>query len=206
MFKIIEPIINDINNTKYNNIKNKEKLEEYNLENENIKLESSVEIRACKFSNIIFDKSEIKFTNLEDSIFINCDLSNINFIDTSFYRVKFINCKLVGTNFIDCDINNLIIEDSMCDLINIAGTKLKNIKLSNSNFKESTFMECIIKNAIITDINFNKSEILNTPLKDIDLSSNNLEGISTDLNSIKGMIINYYQAMDLIGLLGVKIK
>jgi len=122
------------------------------------------------------------------------------------YRVKFINCKLVGTNFIDCELNNIIISDSMCNLINIAGCKLKNIKLANSNFKESTIMECNIKNMIVDSINFNKSDIINTPLKDIDFSNSKIDGISTDLNSIKDMIINYYQAMDLVGLLGVKIK
>ena len=202
MFKIEEPELNNLTSIKYSD---NEKLEQFYLENENIKL-NNIDINTCKFSGIVFDKTDIKFGNIEDVLFINCDLSSVSFLDSYLYRVKFINCKLVGTNFIDCDITHLIINDSMCNLINIAATKLKNIKLVNSNFKESTIMECNIKNTLIDNINFSRSEIIKTPLKDIDLSSSNIEGISTDLNSIKGMIIDFEQSMDLIGLLGVKIK
>ena len=55
-------------------------------------------------------------------------------------------------------------------------------------------------------LNFNNSDFINTSLKDIDLSNSNIEDISLDLNCIKGAIISLEQTMDLIGLLGVKIK
>ena len=206
MFKIDEPKINDLIDIKYNDVEIKEKLENYNFVNENIKLDKNIEINYCKFNGIIFDKVDIKYGNIEDVEFINCDLSNVSFIDTSMYRVKFINCKLLGTNFIDLKINDMIIEDSMCNLINISSCKLKNIKLHNSNFKESTIINCELKNILINDINFSNSEIVNTPLKGIDFSNSNLERLKTDLNSIKGIIIDYYQMVDLIGLLGIKIK
>ena len=206
MFKIDEPKINDLINIKYNDVETKEKLENYNFVNENIKLEKNVEINNCKFNGIIFDKVYIKYSNIEDVDFINCDLSNVNFIDTSMYRVRFVNCKLLGVNFIDLNINNMIIENSMCNLINISSSKLKNIELNNSNFKDSTIINCELKNISINDINFSNSEIVNTPLNGIDFSNSNLERIKTDLNSIKGMIIDYYQMVDLIGLLGIKIK
>ena len=40
----------------------------------------------------------------------------------------------------------------------------------------------------------------------MDLSTSNIEGIKIDSYSLRGAIIDTYQAMDLIGLLGVKIK
>ena len=206
MFKISAPQLNNLINIKYNDIPKKEKLEKYIIDNENIKLDQNVEIKVCKFNGVIFDKINIKFGNIEDVEFINCDLSNISFMDTTFFRVKFTNCKLFGANFIDCNFDNIVISDCMCNLINIASLKIQNTKIVNSNLIESRIMSCNLKNIIIDNVNFTHSEIINTPLKDIDLSNSNLSGINTDLNSIKGIIINSYQAMDLIGILGVKIK
>ena len=43
-------------------------------------------------------------------------------------------------------------------------------------------------------------------MKDVDLSSSFIDGITISLEDIKGAIINEYQAINLIGLIGVKIK
>lgn len=206
MFKISNPELNNLEKIKYEDIENNYNLENLCIENEKIILDTNVVIKSCKFNGVVFDKLDIKFGTLEDVEFINCDLSNVNFMDTTFFRVKFENCKLFGTNFVDSDFDNVIIKDSMCNLINIAGLKIQNSKLTNSNFKESRIMTCILKNIIIENIDLSKSDIIDTSLKDIDLSSSNINNIKTDLESIKGCIINFEQSMDLIGLLGVKIN
>lgn len=206
MFKISNPELNNLVSFKYKEIKNNYKLENIYIENENIKLDTNVEIKSCKFNGVVFDEVNIKFGKLEDVEFINCNLSSLGFMDTTFFRVKFENCKLFGTNFVDSDFDNVIIKDSMCNLINIAGLKIQNSELTNSNFKESRIMSCTLKNIIIEDVNLSKSDIIDTSLKDIDLSSSNTDSIKVDLKSIKGVIINFEQAIDLIGLLDVKIK
>lgn len=206
MFKISNPELNALESVKYKEIKNNYKLENIYIENETITLDTNVVIKSCKFNGVVFDKTDIKFGNLEDVEFINSDLSNLNFMDTTFFRVKFENCKLFGTNFIDSDFDNVIIKDSMCNLINIAGLKMQNSKLTNSNFKESRIMSCTLKNNIIENIDLSKSDIIDTSLKDIDLSSSNISNIKIDLKSVRGVVINFEQSMDLIGLLGVKIK
>jgi hypothetical protein len=40
----------------------------------------------------------------------------------------------------------------------------------------------------------------------LDFSDSIIEGIAIDIEDIKGATINQFQAMDLIGLLGVKVK
>lgn len=206
MFKISNPKLNNLEKIKYEDIENNYNLENFFIENENIILDTNVVIKSCKFNGVVFDKLDIKFGTLEDVEFINCDLSNVNFMDTTFFRVKFENCKLFGTNFVDSEFDNVIIKECMCNLINIAGLKIQNSMLTNSNFKESRIMSCILKNNIIENIDLSKSDILDTSLKDIDLSSSNISNIKIDLKSIKGAVINFEQSMDLIGLLGVKIK
>ena len=206
MFKIDEPVLVNLNTIKYSELSKKEILKDYVFNNENIKLDKNVEIKRCKFDGIIFDEVNIKFGTLEDVEFINCDLSNLTFIDAHIFRVSFKNCKLFGINFIDTTLNNVIIEDSMCSMSNFTGVKIHNSKIRDSNFKSSNIENGELKNIIIDRVNFSSSSFIKTPLKDIDLSNSNIEEINIDLNCIKESIISLEQTMDLIGLLGVKIK
>ena len=45
-----------------------------------------------------------------------------------------------------------------------------------------------------------------TSLKNIDLSDSVIEGIAISIDDIKGALINQFQAIDLLYLIGVKIK
>lgn len=206
MFKINEPILDNLKSLKYSDINKKEILKDYIFNNENIELDKNVEIKRCKFDGIIFDEVSIKFGTLEDVEFINCDLSNLTLIDTHIFRVSFKNCKLFGTNFIDTTLDNIVIEDCMCSMVNFTGVKIHNSKICDSNFKSSNIETSELKNIIIDRVNFSNSSFIKTPLKDIDLSNSNIEEINIDLNCIKGSIISLEQTMDLIGLLGVKVK
>ena len=206
MFKINELILDNLKSLKYSDVNKKEILKDYIFNNESIELDKNVEIKRCKFDGIIFDEVNIKFGTLENVEFINCDLSNLSFIDTHIFRVSFKNCKLFGINFIDTTLDNIIIEDSMCSMANLTGIKINNSKISDSNFKSSSINNSELKNLILDRVNFSNSDFINTKLKDIDLSSCNIEEINIDLNCIKDAIISLEQTMDLIGLLGVKIK
>ena len=206
MFKINELILDNLKSLKYSDVNKKEILKDYIFNNESIELDKNVEIKRCKFDGIIFDEVNIKFGILENVEFINCDLSNLSFIDTHIFRVSFKNCKLFGINFIDTTLDNIIIEDSMCSMANLTGVKINNSKISDSNFKSSSINNSELKNLILDRVNFSNSDFINTKLKDMDLSSCNIEEINIDLNCIKDAIISLEQTMDLIGLLGVKIK
>lgn len=198
--------IDGLKSLKYNDLNKKEILKDYIFNNESIELDKNVELKRCKFDGIIFDEVNIKFGILEEVEFINCDLSNLSFIDTHIFRVHFRNCKLFGTNFIDTTLDNVIIEDCMCSMSNFTGVKIQNSRISDSNFKSSNIESSELKNIILDRVNFSNSIFSKTPLKDIDLSSSNIEEINIDLNCIKGSIISLEQTMDLIGLLGVKFK
>ena len=45
-----------------------------------------------------------------------------------------------------------------------------------------------------------------TSLKDVDLSSSIIVGLAISIENIRGAIIDTYQAVDLLYLLGIKIK
>lgn len=170
-----------------------------------IKNINDITFNGCNFYKIDFTKIELKNVDIWDSIFEDCDLSNILFDKRSINRCIFKNCRIVGVNFIECSINDLQIINCLGIYLNLYGNKIKNIIIKDTNMKESNFIENKISDLEFDNVDLEKSEINNTLFKGTDFSSCNISGITTDLISLKGIKINTNQAIELVGLLGVEI-
>ena len=72
--------------------------------------------------------------------------------------------------------------------------------------RNSSFQENKIKNIILEEVDLTHAQFFKTSLKEIDLSSSIIEGIAVSVEDIKGATINQFQSLDLMYLLGVKIK
>ena len=85
-------------------------------------------------------------------------------------------------------------------------SSIENIMFQNTGLQNSYFQENKFKNVCFDNVNLVYTRFLKTSLKDIDLSSCQIEGISISVEDIKGAIINHLQAIDLLYLIGVKVK
>ena len=63
-----------------------------------------------------------------------------------------------------------------------------------------------MKNLELNNVNFSNSEIINSDLKGVDFSSCNIEFVKFDLKSVYGIIIDRFQSVELVNLLGVIVK
>ena len=70
------------------------------------------------------------------------------------------------------------------------------MSMYSNEFKKIDFNNC----------NMSNSEVMNCSFKGIDLSSCDISNIGFDNYSVRGVIIDSFQAMELIHMLGVKIK
>ena len=66
--------------------------------------------------------------------------------------------------------------------------------------------ENALKNIYFEKADLTQAMISKTSFKNIDLSDSIIEGIAISIENIKGAIINQFQAIDLLYLIGVKIK
>ena len=76
----------------------------------------------------------------------------------------------------------------------------------NSGLKETEQVENKLKNIIFRQADLTQSQFFKTSLNGMDFSDSTIEGIAVSLEDIKGAIINQFQAIDLLYLIGVKIK
>ena len=83
------------------------------------------------------------------------------------------------------------------------------MRMSNllySNFANASFNNVKLLLNDFDDCKFTSANFYKTLLKDIDFSTSDISGINIDLPSLKGAIVNEFQAMSLSLLLGIKIK
>ena len=100
--------------------------------------------------------------------------------DVNLYEVEFENCKFT----------NVCIQNGTASTI-----------LKNSYFQETKNKNIYFENSDLTEAQFYK-----TSLDGVDLSNSKIEKIGITIEDIKGAIIDQLQVVDVLYLLGVKLK
>lgn len=185
-----------------------EKISYCNFENEKCNDMNlyEVEFEHCKFNNIWMQKGTLEKLTFRDVVFEQCDFSNTEFLETSFIRCEFNNCKVSGCNFAESRLYNVAFIETNASYMNLSMTSVENILFKNAGLKNSYFQENKIKNIYFDNVDLTQSKFFKTSLNGADLSSSKIEGIAISIEDIKGAIIDQFQAIDLLYLIGVKIK
>lgn len=163
-------------------------------------------IRDCIVNRQTFINCRMKAAQVSDVRFVNCDLSNLSFAESSFYRAEFISCKLVGTNLSETTFNHVWMDDCNGQYINLSVSKMNQVRFSRCDFQNGTFTNCKPGLFEFDDCRLVEADFSHTALRGVDLRTSRIEGIQVSIPDLRGAVINYAQAMDLMPLLGVVIK
>lgn len=166
-------------------------------------------VSVCKFSNCSFIKCQFKKGQFSDVVFSYCDLSNIQFTGSSFHRVEFIGCKLTGTVFADATFHQVSFKECRGEYINLSGSKQRYVYYLSNNLRGGAFDNCNWTNICFESCNLIEAEFYHTPLKDIDLSDSEIAGLRINAipwTELRGVEVTSLQALDLVHLLGIKVK
>lgn len=163
-------------------------------------------INNCTFKQQIFSECQFKSAQLTDVRFENCDLSNVSFAGTTFYRVEFISCKLLGTGFPEATLNHVLMDHCYGQYINLSMVKMRTARFSHCNFRNGSLNDSKLMPAAFDTCELLEADFSHTSLKGIDLRNSRIAGIQLNIADLKGAIVSSLQAIDLLPLLGVKIK
>ena len=168
--------------------------------------EEDIKMNECIMKNCRFINSQIILSDLMDILFENCDLSNLDFSKSVFHRVIFKNCRMTGLDFTDCTLVDCQFIGSKCNLGNFSGSSIKNTIFKECDCSSTRFVNTKFKDIELNEVNFNESEFIHTSLNKLDFSNSDIHGISITPDSLKGIIVNEFQALSLSKLLGIVIK
>ena len=198
--------IDDLNNELKENYKELEYkiIENFKLENGDI---YDAKIEKSKFQNVEILDGKLENNTFIDIIFNNCNFSNTSFENSAFIRCEFNNCKLTGSNFAETRIYNVMFNDTNANYINLSMSSIENVCFDKATLRNSNFQENKLKNVYFkNNTDLTQAQIFKTSFKNIDLSETIIDGIAISQEDIKGAVIESFQAIDLLYLLGVKIK
>ena len=89
---------------------------------------------------------------------------------------------------------------------NYASSSLQNVYFKHTDLQEASFYDAHCKKIELKDTSLIRCELTSLHHKGLDVSSCQIQGALFDLQSLKNLVINDFQAVDLIGILGVKVK
>ena len=103
-------------------------------------------------------------------------------------------------------LRDAVLSECRMDYLNLARAKAERVSFEGGSLREAALEECTLKHAEFSDCDMTRVTIHLTPMKGVDLRTCRLDGITSDLSSLRGMTVNPLQAAALARLLGLDVK
>ena len=167
-----------------------------------------IDIRKSRFTNCTFTHCDFEKASFVDVIFEACDFSNSKFSEAYFERCQFSHCKCIGVDMSLTMIKSTKFEQSNFTYSSFNQTKMLDVFFDRIDFSEASMGEAKLKKFAAKNSLFVKNNFFQTLLAGVDFTGNELIApmVSSPPYELKGMMIDQFQAADLIGLLGVIVK
>ncbi len=166
----------------------------------------NVEFNGCEFRNCDFTNAKMNHLHFVDCRFHHCEFTNSEFSECGFHRTSITNSKLTGTIFERCRLENIIYDDVMGRYVNYSYANMHAVLFRNSALIDGAISETKLKNISFEHVDLSGLEVLNTPLKDIDFTDADINRMRVNMKDMAGMIVDEYQAVMLVSILGVVVK
>ena len=164
------------------------------------------EITNCIINKCDFSKSNLQGIDISDTKISFSNFSNVDLSSRSYKKTNFDDCNLVGIDFNSSFLEDVIFNKCNLSYCNFSGCNLKNVKFIDCKLDDGSFNEIKWKSLEFNNCSMESVEFIHTKLKDIDLSNCNIKDLRVPVESLKGLIVSYDQALGLSLLLGIKIK
>lgn len=169
---------------------------------------SKLELRASRFQNCTFHYCCFEDASFVDVLFESCDFSNSIFAGSYFERCQFVSCKCVGADMRNTRIKQTSFEQSNFRYAFFDKTNMSDVMFDRTDCTELSITEAKLKKFEARDSKFIKNNFFKTMLEAIDFSDNEftMPTVSSPPAELRGVVVNMFQAVDLIGYWGVIVK
>lgn len=167
-----------------------------------------IEISSSIFEKCVFSGASFERASFKDVVFKSCDLSNAIFSEAYFERCTFISCKCIGM-----DLSGAIIKNVGLENCNLQYSNFNESSITSSCFEHVEFIEASMTNAKQKGLEIHESRVIKcnfygTKLWGIDFTGNEFYApiVSDPPRELKGITVDMFQAAELIGIIGIKVK
>lgn len=167
-----------------------------------------LDLQKSIFENCTFHHCNFDHASFIDVIFKGCDFSNSKLMGAYFERCRFVNCKCIGTHLQNTIIKHTTFEHSNLQYSVFDKAKIMDVLFEHTDFTEASMVEATLKRFETRGSRFIKNNFFKTMLAAVDFTDNEFTApiVSSPPIELKGVIVNMFQAADLIGLWGVVVN
>lgn len=166
---------------------------------------SGFDFKNCIFNRCAFG-TQFRSAFIWDCSFIGCDLAGVSLDGCSIQNSRFENCRLTGTSWIKTYFSNVHFLHTKAEYANFSHAALRNTAFESCELRQVSFSQNKCRNLCFVQCDLDRASFFQTPLCGVELSDSEISGLCADVNSLKGVIINEQQAVELIKLFGIAIK
>lgn len=162
------------------------------------------EFAHCTFAGVNFGKA-----SFYDCTFEGCDFSNARLDEAFFARTRLVGCKLEGAQLTRALFRSSRLVDCQCRYANLGEVTFEGARLQGCDMQEAFLNEVRFrKGAKLDRCSLVRADLFRTPLKGMDLSTCDIAGItvSDTREELRGAWIGADQAVDVVGMLGLRVK
>lgn len=98
----------------------------------------------CEFHNCRFTSADVRYSVFSGSVFRNCSFDDSEVLHTNFNGVKFtdggfISCDLYYSSFVSSELQNVLFKDCNLKKVNYITSNRSNVSFKYSNWEEAEF-------------------------------------------------------------------
>lgn len=176
-------------------------------------LDASPDLGFFEFHGLELDRCSLRGLKARKASFYDCtlrgcDVSGSDFEEAYFARSRLVGCKLEGTQLRKAFLRTTVLEGCVCRYSNWGEATLEGVRLVECDLREAFMSEVRLRaRTRLTKCDLTRADFFRTRLKGMDLSTCNIAGIAvSDMHDeLRGMLIAPHQAIDLVGMLGVRV-
>ncbi len=190
--------------------------------------EGEARVRGTAFSGLELDEVSAAGTAFENVAFRGCvfegvDFSGCTFTDVQFLSCRFISCTMArswlnrvdfrscsapGMSFGKGRLTGVLMADSQFGYCDFSDASVSRLRAAETNLVEANIHLTKLSHVELDGCDLTRATVYRSSLAGVDLSTCDISGIrvSGDFRELRGAVVSAAQAVQLAGLLGVKVK
>jgi uncharacterized protein YjbI with pentapeptide repeats len=161
------------------------------------------QVRARK---VQFLRSNLPGLRVVDSVLETCEVSGSAWEKAFFRRVTFQGCRLMGAQMLEGIFEDVEFVNCQAEGMTIVSAKFKNCRFSKCVLRKGSFDSSDMGKVVFDNCDLTEADFHLAKLKGTDFRTSQVGGLKVGVEDMQGAIIAPHQALQVVGLLGVKVQ
>jgi uncharacterized protein YjbI with pentapeptide repeats len=167
---------------------------------------NGVILEQVRVRKVQFLRAKMHGFRVVDSILETSEFSGGDWEKAFYRRVIFQGCRLLGPQMLEATFEDVEFINCQAEGILMVSTKFKNCLFSKCNLKKASFDEADLSGVIFDDCDLSEANFHEAKLAGTDFRTSVIGGLQVGVKEMQGAIIAPHQVLQVVGLLGVRVK